>query len=76
MPGRAPHRTQSRTVRLTVEEWAELDYAASVRGRTRNDEVRWRLAQHRVVMPPPGPLEGQLSLADCGQDRKPRPPET
>lgn len=47
----ASTKTQARTIRLSTEQWAELDYAAAVNGRTRNDEIKWRLEQHRVQMP-------------------------
>ncbi len=36
-------KTVSKTVRLTIEEWAVLDYAAKIHDRTRNDEIRKRL---------------------------------
>lgn len=42
-------KTISKAVRLTVEEWAELDYAAKVHGCTRNDEVRRRLFNERSI---------------------------
>lgn len=45
-------KTVSRTVRLTVEEWAELDYAAKVHDRTRNDEIRKRIFQKRTIPAP------------------------
>lgn len=45
-------KTVSRTVRLTVEEWAELDYAAKVHDRTRNDEIRERLFRERAIPAP------------------------
>lgn len=56
-------QTKSASVRLTLYEWAELDYAAREHGRTRNDEIRWRLAQHRVPMPEPV-SQGQTSIFD------------
>ena len=45
-------KTVSKTVRLTIEEWAELDYAAKIHGRTRNDEIRKRLFQERAIPAP------------------------
>lgn len=45
-------KTVSKTVRLTIEEWAELDYAAKIHGRTRNDEIRKRLFRERAIPAP------------------------
>lgn len=45
-------KTVSKTVRLTVEEWAELDYAAKIHDRTRNDEIRKRLFRERAIPAP------------------------
>lgn len=45
-------KTVSKTVRLTIEEWAELDYAAKVHGRARNDEIRKRLFRGRAIPAP------------------------
>lgn len=42
-------KTVSKTVRLTIEEWAELDYAAKIHDRTRNDEIRKRLIRERAI---------------------------
>ena len=42
-------KTISKAVRLTVEEWAELDYAAKIHSCTRNDEVRRRLFDERSI---------------------------
>lgn len=42
-------KTVSKSVRLTVEEWAELDYAAKIHDRTRNDEIRKRLFRERAI---------------------------
>lgn len=45
-------KTVSKTVRLTVEEWAELDYAAKGHDHTRNDEIRKRLIRERAIPAP------------------------
>lgn len=45
-------KTISKTVRLMIEEWAELDYAAKIHGRTRNDEIRKRLFRERAIPAP------------------------
>lgn len=60
-------KTKSASVRLTLEEWAELDYTAAKRGRTRNDEIRWRLAQHAEQLPV-AVTQGQLSVFDVLPD--------
>lgn len=54
-------KTKSASVRLTLGEWAELDYAAELHGWSRNDEVRWRLAQHAVPVPQ-AVSQGQTSI--------------
>lgn len=50
-------------VRLPLTDWAEVEHAAKLHGRTRNEEIRWRIAQHRVEMPPEA-CEGQASIFD------------
>lgn len=50
-------------VRLPLTDWAEIEYAAKLHGRTRNDEIKWRLAQHRVEVPPEV-CDGQTSIFD------------
>ena len=64
-------KTAAKSIRLTVREWAELDYAAEMHGCTRNDEVRWRLAQRAVEMPGWVMLDEQTSIYDClREDRR------
>lgn len=53
--------TVSKSIRLTVMEWAELDFAATMHGCDRNTEIRRRLAAHRVPMEIPQ-VEGQEQL--------------
>lgn len=56
-------KTKSASIRLTLEEWAELDYAAAKHGRTRNDEVRYRLRIFAENVPQ-DVEEGQSSIFD------------
>ena len=41
--------TKVKSIRLTTAEWAELDYAAAISGRTRNDIVRERIREGSVL---------------------------
>ena len=43
-------KTISESNRLTVEEWGDLDYAAAVHDRTRNDVVRHRPLESRSIL--------------------------
>jgi hypothetical protein len=58
--------TQAKSIRLTVAEWAELEYAARLHGCDRNTEIRRRLAAHRVAMEIPQ-VEGQEQI-EFGSD--------
>lgn len=53
--------TVSKSIRLTVTEWTELDFAAKKHGCDRNTEIRRRLAAHRVAIEIPQ-VEGQEQL--------------
>lgn len=63
MPRPRKEPTAAKTIRLTLYEWAELDYAAAKRGRNRNEEIRWRLAQHALPLPD-AVAQGQISIFD------------
>lgn len=41
--------TRAMSIRLTTAEWAEVDYAAAISGRTRNDIVRERIRKGSVL---------------------------
>ena len=56
-------KTKSASIRLTLDEWAELDYAAKKHGRTRNDEVRYRLRYFAEHVPEDVDA-GQASIFD------------
>lgn len=54
-------RTRVRSVRLPLERWAELEYAARLHGRCLNDEVKARLDAAAVPVPAEV-AEGQMAL--------------
>lgn len=66
MSGYRNSKTVAKSVRLSYGEWDELDAAAKANRRTRNDEIRWRLAQHRLPTFSDLPkVEGQTSIFDA-----------
>lgn len=55
-------------VRLSNEVWAEVEHAAALRGRTRNEEIAWRIAQHAIELPRDD-IDGQTTIWDVlGED--------
>lgn len=46
--------TRAMSIRLTTAEWAEVDYAAAISGKTRNDIVRERIRNGSVLPDAPG----------------------
>lgn len=72
MSGYRNLKTMAKSVRLTYGEWEELDAAAKANRRTRNDEIRWRLAQHRLPTFSDLPtVEGQTNIFDALADSNP-----
>lgn len=64
MPGKSS-KSKAKSIRLSLEQWAELEYAASLHGHGVNDEVKARIAAGAVEMPVERP-EGQTSIFDAG----------
>lgn len=56
-------KSKSKSIRLPLEAWRELEYAASLHGVLLNDEIKNRLAAAAVEVPPEVSA-GQLSLLD------------
>lgn len=56
-------KSKSKSIRLSLEAWRELEYAAGLHGVRLNDEIKSRLAAGAVEVPPEV-AAGQLSLLD------------
>lgn len=58
-------KSQTKGLRLTLEDWAEVEYAAKIHGWGRNDEIKDRI--HRLAVEMPEEVaDGQTSLdLDC-----------
>ena len=57
-------KTAAKSTGLTIREWAELDYAAEMHGRTRNAEVRW----HLQPLLPEAIVDAHLPIAHVARD--------
>lgn len=54
-------KSRAKSVRLSLEDWAELEYAAKLHGHGVNDEIKERVHAGAVPMPVTQ-LEGQQEL--------------
>ncbi len=57
-------KSKAKTIRLSMEDWAEVEYAASLHGHGVNDEIKERIHALAVEVPPEV-AEGQQALFDA-----------
>lgn len=61
-------RSKAKSIRLSLEDWAEVEYAAQLHGHGVNDEIKARIKALAVEMPVTQ-LPGQISLDLCDTDQ-------